>query len=367
VITPEMMLAQADACDAAAAALDRVLAMDAPMADLPERLYVYLLRQSHSLSHYARAHYHLLRAAEGLTAGDELAVARNVVAGTAALDAGLEDMARVLEVTAEMRCYDPKFARTADAGVFPAIPGADADYPKLRASLDACLQRSRDSQLAVQPLTHEGDIRVAIYDPSADGGSAIGHRGWMMTLEGVEGIQAEFIDDLGLSSLMDYEVLLYPQCSTGRSAGRYEFFEVIGRYVREAGGGVLFGHNSVGNVRSEFGMETTFPEIGRGAIDRLDIIEGVVAGEHPITEGLAVGAQFSHSYLDHWTIMPGRKGVVVLKDPGGDAIMVAGAQGKGRVIYDGSIILSTADGVEAAEGQWREVFLNAVRWLARRR
>ena len=65
--------------------------------------------------------------------------------------------------------------------------------------------------------------------------------------------------------------------------------------------------------------------------------------------------------------MPGRKGVVVLKDPGGDAIMVAGAQGKGRVIYDGSIILSTTDGVEAAEGQWREVFLNAVRWLARRR
>ncbi len=366
-LTPEMMLAQADACAAAAEALDQVLAMDVTMDDLAERLYVYLLRNSHCLSHYARAHYHLLLANEGVAEGDEQKVTDNVAAGQAAIEAGLEDMVRVLEITAEMRSYDPKYAREAEAGVFPAIPGTTADFPRLRESLDACLRRFADSQLQFEPIKHEGPISVAIYDPGDDGGSAIGHRGWMMTLEGSDEFAPEFIDDLSLSTLVNYEVLLYPQCNTGRSAGRYEFFEVLGRYVREAGGGVLFGHNSIGTVRSEFGMETAFPRIGLGALDRFDSNQAVVAGEHPITEGLVTGAQIQHAYYDHWTIKSGSRGIAILSDSGGDPIMVAGRGDQGRVIYDGTIMLSQTDEAVAAEGEWREVFLNAIRWLARRK
>ncbi len=178
------------------------------------------------------------------------------------------------------------------------------------------------------------------------------------------------MDDLGLSNLINYEVLLYPQCNSGRSVGRYEFFEVLKRYVEEAGGGVLFGHHSVGSDRAQFGMETTFPRIGLGSTQRLDSNKVIVDAEHPITAGPAEAgsvAEFEHTYFDHFIIKPGSKGTVILKDPAGGAVMVAGAQGKGRVIYDGTIMLTQDNKPVKAEGSWREVFLNAIRWLAHRR
>ena len=237
----------------------------------------------------------------------------------------------------------------------------------MRESLDACLRRYADSLVQFEPIKHEGPVRVAIYDPAPDGGSAIGEQSWMLTLAGVEGVQAQFVDDLSLSNLVDYEVLLYPQCNTGRSAGSYEFYEVIKRYVEEAGGGVLYGHNSVGNERSEFGTQTAFPLIAMGAIARLDSNQAVVVGDHPITAGLTAGTRFEHTYYDHWTVKPGRKGTAILADPDGDPIMVAGQQGQGRVIYDGTIMLDEASHPLAATGAWHDVFMNAIQWLARRK
>jgi hypothetical protein len=161
-------------------------------------------------------------------------------------------------------------------------------------------------------------------------------------------------------------VLLYPQCNSGRSVGRYEFFEVLRRYVEEAGGGVMFGHHAVGYDRAEFGMDTTFPRIGLGATDRLDSNRVVIAAEHPITAGFEVGAEGEHPYYDHFIVKPGAKGTVVLKDPEGGAVMVAGQEKRGRVIYDGSIMLSQDNQPVAAEGFWRDILLSAIRWLAQR-
>lgn len=368
-LTPEMMLKQARGCQAAAAALDTLVGSEAleGMDAIQEGLFVYYLRRTHCLGAYAQAHYHLLMAQKALAEGDAAEVGAQVAAGIRAVDDGLADMEQVLEATAGMQAYDAHYARYADAGVFPAIPGTDADFARMRESLEAMERRLRDSQLQFEPIAHEGPVRVAIYDPSGDGGTAIGHQGWMLTLQTDPEIEAEFIDDLSLSNLVNYEALLYPQSTSGRSVSRYEYFEVLKRYVEEAGGGVMFGHHQVGHDRAEFGQETTFPLIGNGSIGRPDTHEVVVAGEHPITEGLAEGDSYEHVYYDHFTVRPGRKGTVILKDPGGDPVMVAGQQGKGRVIYDGQIILSQADGAVAAEGTEREVLLNAVRWLARRK
>ncbi|MEA3403609.1 MAG: hypothetical protein U9R79_20365 [Armatimonadota bacterium] len=366
-LTPQMMLEQAEGCGAAAEALDAILDMDAEMNDLQERLFVYYLRRTHCLAAYARAHYHLLLAQQALAEGDEQEVAAGVAAGKRAVEDGRADMERVLEATAEMRSYDPKYTRQAEEGISPAIPGTDADFPRMTESLEAVTRRYRDAQLEFEPVTHEGPVRVAIYDPSDDGGTAIGHHGWMLTLQTAGDIEAEFIDDLSLSNLISYEALLYPQSTSGRSVSRYEYFEVLRRYVEEVGGGVMFGHHQVGHHRAEFGAETTFPAICRGAADRVDSYEVVVAGDHPITEGLSAGQSYRHVYYDHFTVQPGAKATVVLKDRGSAPVMVAGGQGKGRVIYDGQIILSDSAGDVAAAGHEREVFLNAVRWLAHRR
>ncbi len=369
VLTPEMMLKQADGCRAAAAALDTQVGSEAlaGMSEIQERMFVYYLRRTHCLAAYAQAHYHLLMAQQALAEGDGAAVGEQAAAGIAAVDDGLADMQQVLATTAEMRTYDPKYTRQAAAGVFPAIPGTDADFPRMRESLEAVERRLRDSKLSFEPVSHEGPVRVAIYEPSGDGGTAIGHQGWLLTLQTDAEIEVEFIDDLSLSNLVNYEVLLYPQSTSGRSVSRYEYFEVLKRYVEEAGGGVMFGHHQVGHDRAEFGQETTFRLIGMGSVGRPDTHTVVVAGEHPITEGLAAGESYDHVYYDHFTVKPGKRGVAILKDPGGDAVMVAGEQGKGRVIYDGEIVLSDSSGAVAAEGAERDVLLSAIRWLAQRK
>lgn len=369
VLTPEMMREQAEGCRAAAAALDTLVGSETleQMDAIQEGLFVYYLRRTHCLGAYADAHYHLLMAQKALSEDDAAAVSEHVAAGKQTVDDGLADMQRVLATTAEMRVYDARYADEAEQGIFPAIPGTDADFPRMREALEAVERRYRDARLQFEPVAHEGPIRVGIYDPSDDGGTAIGHQGWMLTLETDPEIQAEFVDDLSLSNLVNYEVLLYPQSTSGRSVSRYEYFEVLRRYVEEAGGGVMFGHHQVGHDRAEFGQETTFPLIGNGSIDRLDEHSVIVAGEHPITRGLAPGDSYEHVYYDHFTVRPGKKGTVILKDPGGDPVMVAGEQGVGRVVYDGQIILSDVSGAVAAEGVERDVLLGAIRWLAHRR
>jgi len=369
VLTPEMMRKQADGCAAAAEALDTLIGSDAveQMDALQQGLFVYYLRRTHCLAAYAEAHYHLLMAQQALADGDGDAITEHVSAGEQVIDDGLADMRDVLAATADLQAYDARYAENADAGVFPAIPGQDADFPRMREALEAVALRYRDAQLEFEPISHDGPVRVAIYDPSGDGGTAIGHQGWMLTLQTDPQIDVTFIDDLSLSNLVNYEVLLYPQSTSGRSVGRYEYFEVLKRYVEEAGGGVMFGHHQVGHDRAEFGQETTFPLIGGGSIDRLDEHEVIVAGQHPITEGLAPGESYDHVYYDHFTVRPGRRGTVILKSPGGDPVMVAGEQGEGRVIYDGEIILDDSSGDVAAEGTERQVLLSAVRWLAHRK
>ena len=365
-ITPEMMLQQAQGCRAAAAALDQARPLAAGLEDIPARLFTYYLQRTHCLAPYAQAHYHLMMANQGVSEGAADKVEEHVKAGETVIQEGLADLQRLQQETADLKQFDATFYRNAKKGAYPAVPGVDADFGKLRDSLVAARRRMADRALQVQRVKHEGPVRVAIYSPAADGGSAIGEKSWELTLKGLEGYEVTLTDDLSLSNLLKYEVLLYPQCTTGRSAGRYEFLEVLRRFVQEGGGGVLFAHNSVGFERSQFGYETTFPQIGLGAAERLDSNRVVVAAEHPITAGLKVGDEGTHSYWDHLTIKPGSKGTVILKDPAGGAVMVAGQQRLGRVIYDGTILLARDNKPVAAEGFERQVFLNAVKWLASR-
>ncbi len=365
-VSPEMLLQQAQACQTAAAALDKAIAMQATCEDLSARLFTYYLQRTHCLAAYAQAHYHLMMANQGVTEGDGAKVEQHVTAGETAIEVGLADLQRLQQETATLKQLDATFYRQAAKGVYPAVPGVDADFPKLRDSLVAARRRMADRKLQVTRIKHEGPVRVAIYSPAGDGGSAIGEKSWALTLEGLAGYQVTLTDDLSLSNLLKHEVLLYPQCTTGRSAGRYEFLEVLKRFVEEGGGGVLFSHNSVGFERSQFGSEVTFPQIGQGATARLDSSRVVVAAEHAITSGLKLGEEGTHSYYDHLVVKPGSKGTVILRDPAGGAVLVAGQQKRGRVIYDGTILLTPDTKRVGALGVEGLVFLNALQWLAAR-
>jgi hypothetical protein len=137
-LTSAMMLKQADGCARAARELDKVIKMAVPMDDLQESLFVYYLQRTHCLAAYALAQYYLLRAQQSMSTGDAKATAINVANGIKAVDDGRADMARILKITATMRCYDPGYNRRADEGVFPAIPGTDANFQRIRKLLEDC-------------------------------------------------------------------------------------------------------------------------------------------------------------------------------------------------------------------------------------
>jgi len=143
-LTPMTMLKQAEYCATAARALDSILKMAPTMNDLQERLFVYYLQRTHCLGAYARVHYYLLLAQDCVLTGNAEQVTHNIAMGINALNDGLMDMSRILNITSKMRGYDPHYSRRALDGIFPAIPGADANFSNMRESLESLKRRMND-------------------------------------------------------------------------------------------------------------------------------------------------------------------------------------------------------------------------------
>ncbi|MDD3926149.1 MAG: hypothetical protein PHT33_05780 [bacterium] len=165
------------------------------------------------------------------------------------------------------------------------------------------------------------------------------------------------------STLSGNEVVIIPQ-----EKGKMTFFNatasLIKRYVEE-GGKVLLLHHAVG-YRA---YNALFPEIGKGHINmKLDTV--LVTGNHPVVSG--VSSKFSHAYNDHITLEKGEKGEVLARDEKGNAVIVAGSVGDGKVVLNGMITgyavrmegdLPVWQGEKEPEGGELKVLLNAVRWL----
>ena len=176
--------------------------------------------------------------------------------------------------------------------------------------------------------------------------------------EGINCYSLPRIDDVMLSGS---EVVIIPQ-------GKDLFFNAAADSIRkyvERGGKVLLLHDAVGYRR----YSALFPEIGKGYTNlKRDTI--FIAGDHPIGQGAS--KKFNHAYYDHIAIDKGEKGEVIAKDERGNAVIVAGSAGRGKVVLNGMISgyasrmegdLPVWEGEKEPEGGELQVLLNAVRWL----
>jgi len=180
---------------------------------------------------------------------------------------------------------------------------------------------------------------------------------------GVPGVRVALIDHLADENLAAFNVLLFPATREPLTGG---WRQAVARFVGQ-GGGVIFSHNAVGRPQKRpTGLESPlFPEVCAGFAGVLRHQVLTVAAEHACTGGRKKGTTMRHEYFDHCYVKPGTEGTTVLTDSDGNAVMVAGTVGKGRVIYTGQIFGFTPQGEEAppAGDEWK-LLLHLLRWAA---
>jgi len=353
--------------DKALPGLEAVVKQRPPMDDFAYRCAVYYYRRVRVLSAAARLRHAITRGSELLAADKDDQARRVIEQGQALLQSELKEVRRVAAATDKLPHLQIRFTKGRPPTKFSVLLRHDVDFDTYTRGLVQLARQLRDKHVKLAPVKRQGPIRVAVYNAAADGGKSVGHQGLLMTFKSMPHVEAEYVTDLSISNLMRYEVLLYPQCFLGNSGTAYDFHTGLHRYVAEGGGAVWFQHDSIGSPRSQFGVNTAFRDVSRGTLGRVDSAEAKIARKHPITQGFPVGHVFKHTYYDHWTVKRGRRGIVIATDPDGRPVWVVGQAGKGRVMYDGSIMLTAQNNPGAAQGDHLQLMKQALEWLAARR
>jgi len=366
VLDSKMLKGQVDAAAKALPGLQKILDERPPMDPFAFRTAVYYYRRVRLLDVLARVRYHI-------TWGSELADADRDAKAAEQLEAGenllAEELPRLREMAAETAKLPHHTRRFHDAkrDRYSLLTKYDLSFDPYRKGLAGLRRRLDDKGRKIEPMQHTGTIEVGVYCGAKDGGSSIGHEGALMTFQDKPGIAVEYVTDLSLDSLLKYDCIIYPQGTLGHSSTRYDFFTGLRRYVVEGGGAVWFMHDATGSLRSEFGSKTVFPEVCLGAARRVDSNKARVI-RNPIAKGFAEDAVIEHTYYDHWRLRRNHKkaGRNVLLDEENGAVWIAGQVGEGRVLYDGTIFLSSTNKPDPASGDHLKLALGAIRWLTQR-
>lgn len=183
-------------------------------------------------------------------------------------------------------------------------------------------------------------------------------------------IEAFHLNRFTKESLSECDVLIITQREHARQITRAH--GTIREWVEE-GNGVLFLHGAVGH-KSHIPL---FHEIGKGG-DVLDCGKLTPVKEHPLTAGLKPGKFFRPgSGYQYVSLKEGSTGQKLVKSEEGEAALVAGEAGKGRVVLNGigagaaGYHFDEHDPVSPEElTEFREpaseelkLLLNSVRWL----
>ena len=231
------------------------------------------------------------------------------------------------------------------------------------------------------------------------GGCDLGAAPIVTALGKREDLVVEYVEDLDAAALSRYEVVIVPNMGTSQPAPNLrEGWEAEVRSFVEAGGGALLIHHSVGYMPVS---HPVFPEIAE-APDYVPLTAMKVATDHAVASGQALrdryprkaenpafgiyfsatkleaGRQFQSGFADYIKLKPGAQGTAVvvserIGNAGGDATVVAGEVGKGRVVLSGINMGCKTVKVEGKYQYLEEIspeetalLINAVYWLAQR-
>jgi len=208
----------------------------------------------------------------------------------------------------------------------------------------------------------------------------------------------EWVEDIRAAELGRYEVLIIPNMGKDAAPNLSEGWEAEVREFVEAGGGALLVHHSVGYMPTS---HPVFPEVAE-ADGYVAVTAMRVAADHDVSTGgalrrrhpdkaadpafgayfdvtkLAAGQQFQSGFADYIRLLPGPGASVVVTservgNAGGDATVVAGEVGDGRVVLSGMNLgcrtFREEDKFQYAEELSAEeaaILVNSVYWLAER-
>ena len=210
---------------------------------------------------------------------------------------------------------------------------------------------------------HGDDLKVGVYR------SAFGQEGILAGLADVEGIQSATLISLGAASLSTCHVVVWPHSALQPNDHARPWRLLLTEYVNR-GGGLILTHVGAGGFKGVAGDEPLFPQIAVNT-ERRELLTLRKAGgvDHPIVANLP--ETIRHAYYDHISSEPGPVGKVLYVDEEGNAVVVAGQVGAGRVVImgnlpgyrgakrDGKVI---SEGATKLEGGELSLLVEAVRW-----
>jgi len=258
-----------------------------------------------------------------------------------------EDYARVQQVIARTKGMRELkyFALLHDRG------GIDPKPDKVKQLLE---ERLASASVVLKPRRPGKVIRVGIH-------KGLGEKGTKAFFDTFKNVEAEIIESLSLAVLDRYDCVFILQT---KSVDRADYFHGLPQYIRKGGGGVVFQHDMCGRPgRNAFGEKTPFPDICPNAPGRKDAKTVVAKSAHPALLGAKPGERFEHTYYDHLNLEPGKDGTVIAEDDAGDPVVIAGTAGHGKVIFDGNVNLSAADGDDLLTGFNARLARGAVEWF----
>ncbi len=353
-----------------------------------------------------------------------VAVYNSHVSETRAVDVTLNDLplpedARVIEIErgrvseldgeafhAEVPAGDVRLYLLANAQQYP-LPQA-TEQPQVQRPHQSMHPRTTFLRLEPEPEREAGlpkkdsaKIYVAVLKNlrSPLEGCDLGATPMVTALDQRDDVVVEYVEDIATGALSRYEVLIVPNMGTSSPAPNLsEGWEAEVRRFVEGGGGALLVHHSVGYMPVS---HPVFPEIAE-APDYVAITAMEVAEDHPVATGQALrdrypdkaenpafavyfeetamsaGDQFQSGFADYIKLKPGPDGAAVVvsqrqENAGGDATVVAGDIGGGRVVLSGINIgchtVAGDDGFEYLEQMndaEKSLLINSVYWLAAR-
>ncbi|RKY37797.1 MAG: hypothetical protein DRP73_01195 [Candidatus Omnitrophota bacterium] len=182
----------------------------------------------------------------------------------------------------------------------------------------------------------------------------------------IAGFNAEYFNTLDLINLVKYQVVVIPQQRGGIARNPQEknlLRRYLRTYVEEFGGNLIFYHDSVGSWRSPF-ADPIFPEIVRSVDYKNPTSEMKIINPHPIVKNFSKGQTIHYSYPEHFVIEPGSKATVVAIDKWDAPGVVCGKVGKGKVVFNGTIIFRADGKPIEPESVDAKLLINSVKWCS---
>lgn len=199
-------------------------------------------------------------------------------------------------------------------------------------------------------------LKVAVFKHGL-GGNAV-----QQALSADPRFQAVLIDALTAEELLKHDVLFVGSYNIAQP----EQVQAVKTFTG-CGGGLILNHAACGRQSPS----TLFPDIAVKVVDRrADSVLVLKDGQHPL--GRDLPGQYPHAFIDHLYLEPGSAGSVVLVDREGSAVVVAGAAGAGRVVFNGSLPgywYDPADyrqAEQAPAGPELQLVVNMIAWAGER-